>query len=83
MRAVDIIIKKRDKQELTDAEIDFFVREFTAGTIPDYQVSAWAMAVLLNGMTDHETTALTLAMAKSGVMLDLSDVVDIAVDKHS
>lgn len=83
MRAVDIIIKKRDKRELTDAEIDFFVREFTNGAIPDYQASAWAMAVLLNGMSDHETTALTLAMAHSGVMLDLSDVVDIAVDKHS
>ncbi|MDX9992716.1 MAG: thymidine phosphorylase [Anaerolineales bacterium] len=83
MRAVDIIIKKRDKQELTDAEIDFFVREFTTDAIPDYQVSAWAMAILLNGMTARETTALTLAMAHSGAMLDLSDVVDIAVDKHS
>jgi pyrimidine-nucleoside phosphorylase len=83
MRAVDIIIKKRDKLELTDAEIDFFVREFTSGAIPDYQVSAWAMAILLNGMTARETTALTLAMAHSGAMLDLSDVVDIAVDKHS
>ncbi|HAE58566.1 MAG TPA: pyrimidine-nucleoside phosphorylase, partial [Anaerolineae bacterium] len=83
MRAVDIIIKKRDKLELTDAEIDFFVREFTNGAIPDYQVSAWAMAILLNGMTARETTALTLAMAHSGAMLDLSDVIDIAVDKHS
>jgi pyrimidine-nucleoside phosphorylase len=83
MRAVDIIIKKRDKQELNDAEIDFFVRGFTSGEIPDYQAAAWAMAVLLNGMSAHETTALTLAMARSGAMLDLSDVVDIAVDKHS
>ena len=83
MRAVDIIIKKRDRHELTDAEIEFFVREFTNGSIPDYQVSAWAMAVLLNGMSARETTALTLAMANSGAMLDLSDVVDIAVDKHS
>lgn len=83
MRAVDIIIKKRDKQELTEAEIDFFVRGFTNGEIPDYQAAAWAMAVLLNGMSDRETTALTLAMAHSGAMLDISDVVDIAVDKHS
>ncbi len=83
MRAVDIIIKKRDQQELTEAEIDFFVRGFTNGEIPDYQAAAWAMAVLLNGMSDRETTALTLAMAHSGAMLDLSDVVDIAVDKHS
>lgn len=83
MRAVDIIIKKRDRQELSDEEINFFVQGFTTGEIPDYQVSAWAMAVLLNGMTPRETTALTLAMARSGQMLDLSDVVDIAVDKHS
>ncbi|MGC8857038.1 MAG: pyrimidine-nucleoside phosphorylase, partial [Anaerolineae bacterium] len=78
MRAVDIIIKKRDGQELSDEEIAFFVQGFTTGEIPDYQVSAWAMAVLLNGMTPGETTALTLAMARSGQMLDLSDVVDIA-----
>jgi pyrimidine-nucleoside phosphorylase len=83
MRAVDIIIKKRDRKELSDQEIEFFVRGFTNGDIPDYQVSAWAMAVLLNGMTPHETTALTLAMANSGTMLDLSDTVDIVVDKHS
>ncbi len=83
MRAVDIIIKKRDHGELTRQEIEFFVNGFTAGDIPDYQVSAWAMAVLLNGMTDRETTDLTLAMAHSGEMLDLSSVVPIAVDKHS
>lgn len=83
MRAVDIIIKKRDKQELTDAEIDFFVRGFTSGAIPDYQVSAWAMAVVFNGMTAHETTTLAMSMAHSGAILDISDVVDISVDKHS
>src|SRR5574339_1060443 len=83
MRAVDIIIKKRDRQELSLEEIEFFVRGFTNGDIPDYQASAFAMAVLLNGMTPRETTDLTLAMAASGQMLDLSDVVDIAVDKHS
>jgi pyrimidine-nucleoside phosphorylase len=83
MRAVDVIIKKREKQELTREEIEFFVDGFTRGEIPDYQVSAWAMAVLLNGMTPRETADLTLAMAHSGQILDLSGVVDIAVDKHS
>lgn len=83
MRAVDIIIKKRDHQELSQQEIEFFIQGFTRGEIPDYQASAWAMAVLLNGMTPQETTDLTLAMAHSGAVLDLSDVVDIAVDKHS
>jgi pyrimidine-nucleoside phosphorylase len=83
MRAVDIIVKKREKQPLTGEEIQFFIRGFTDGSIPDYQASAFAMAVLLNGMTPKETTDLTLAMAASGEMLDLSDVVDIAVDKHS
>ncbi len=83
MRAVDIIIKKRQKMELTGEEIKFFVDGFTHSQIPDYQVSAWAMAVLLNGMTARETTDLTLAMAHSGEILDLSGVVDIAMDKHS
>jgi pyrimidine-nucleoside phosphorylase len=83
MKAVDIIIKKRDKQELSKDEIEFFINGFTAGDIPDYQAAAWAMAVLLNGMTDQETTNLTLAMAHSGDILDLSDVVDISLDKHS
>ena len=83
MKAVDIIIKKRDKQELSKDEIEFFINGFTAGDIPDYQAAAWAMAVLLNGMTDQETTNLTLAMAHSGDILDLSDVVDICLDKHS
>ena len=83
MRAVDIIIKKRDQHELTLEEIEYFVRGFTNGDIPDYQTSAFAMAILLNGMSPRETTDLTLAMAHSGSMLDLSDVVDLAVDKHS
>jgi pyrimidine-nucleoside phosphorylase len=83
MRAVDIIIKKRDKGELTREEIEFFINGFVSGDVPDYQASAFAMAVLLNGMTPRETTDLTLAMAHSGQMLDLSDVVDLAVDKHS
>lgn len=83
MRAVDIIVKKRDKKELTREEISFFIDGISTGNIPDYQVAAWAMAVLLNGMTPRETTDLTLAMAQSGETLDLHDVVDIAVDKHS
>jgi len=83
MRAVDIIIKKRDKKELTAQEIDFFIQGFTKGDIPDYQASALAMAILLNGMTPFETADLTLAMARSGQTLDLSKIVDIAVDKHS
>jgi pyrimidine-nucleoside phosphorylase len=83
MRAVDIIIKKRDKIELSREEIEFFVNGFTSGDVPDYQASAFAMAVMLNGMTPRESTELTLAMAHSGQMLDLSDVVDLAVDKHS
>lgn len=83
MRAVDIIIKKREHGELSREEIQFFVDGFTSGEIPDYQVSAWAMAVLLNGMTPRETTDLTLAMAHSGDILDLSGVVELAMDKHS
>jgi len=83
MRVVDIIIRKRDKAELTREEIEFFINGFVSGDVPDYQASAFAMAVLLNGMTPRETTDLTLAMAHSGQMLDLSDVVDLAVDKHS
>jgi pyrimidine-nucleoside phosphorylase len=83
MKAVDIIIKKREHGELTRSEIEFFVDGFTKGTITDYQASAWAMAVLLNGMTDRETTDLTMAMVNSGETLDLSKTVPIAVDKHS
>jgi len=83
MKAVDIIIKKREKQELSKEEINFFINGFTSGDIPDYQAAAWAMAVLLNGMTDEETTNLTLSMAHSGEILDMSDVVEICLDKHS
>ena len=83
MRAVDIIIKKRDKGELSLAEIEFFIKSFISGEVTDYQASALLMAIVLNGMTPRETTDLTLAMANSGHMLDLSDVVDLAVDKHS
>ena len=83
MRAVDIIIKKRDGDELSREEIEYFIESYAAEEIPDYQAAAWAMAVLLKGMTPRETTDLTLAMAHSGEMLDLTQVVPIAVDKHS
>jgi pyrimidine-nucleoside phosphorylase len=83
MRAIDIIIKKRDKQELSREEIDFFIDGYTHGEIAEYQASAWAMAVLLNGMSPRETTDLTMAMANSGEIIDLTNVVPIAVDKHS
>ncbi|MGV8027015.1 MAG: thymidine phosphorylase [Anaerolineaceae bacterium] len=83
MRAVDIITQKRDKQELSKNEIEFFIEGVTSGSIPDYQISAWAMAVLLNGMTPQETTYLTLAMAHSGDILDLTSVAPLVVDKHS
>lgn len=83
MRAVDIIIKKRDRQELTREEIEFFIQGFNRGEIPDYQAAAWAMAVLLNGMTPREVTDLTLALAHSGTILDLSGIAPMVVDKHS
>lgn len=83
MRAVDIIEKKRDGGTLTPEEINFFVKGFTNRDIPDYQASAWAMAVLFQGMTPKETADLTLAMAHSGDVIDLSDTVDLALDKHS
>lgn len=83
MRAVDIIIKKRDRQELSEDEIKFFITGLTTGAIPDYQISAWTMAVLLNGMSAQETTYLALAMANSGDILDLSSIAPIVVDKHS
>jgi len=83
VRAVDIIIKKRDRQELTQEEIEFFIQGFNRGDVPDYQASAWAMAVLLNGMTMAETAHLTMALVNSGRVVDLSGVAPIAVDKHS
>jgi pyrimidine-nucleoside phosphorylase len=83
MRAVDLIVKKRDGYELTREEIFFFVQGFSVGNIPDYQASAWAMAITLKGMTERETTDLTEAMIDSGDRLDLSGVVPFAVDKHS
>ena len=83
MRALDLIIKKRDNEVLTKPEIDFLVGGYAHDEIPDYQMSAWAMAVLLNGMTDQEITDLTIAMAHSGEVLDLSEIDALVVDKHS
>ncbi len=83
MRAVDVIEKKRDGVELTPEEIDYFIGGFNAGEIPDYQAAAWAMAVLLRGMTARETADLTMTIVRSGETLDLSSVVPLAVDKHS
>ena len=83
MRTVDVIIHKRDKKELSREEIHYFVKAYAEGKITDYQASAWLMAVLLNGMSLQETTNLTLAMAETGELLDLSQVVPGAVDKHS
>jgi pyrimidine-nucleoside phosphorylase len=83
MLATEIIIKKRDKKELDKEEIEFFIKGFTRGEIADYQVSAWAMAVLLNGMTIREVTDLTMALAQSGDTLDMSRLVKNSVDKHS
>lgn len=83
MRAVDIIAKKRDGQALTDAEIQWFVDAFTRDQMRDYQAAALLMAICIQGMTTDEVTALTLAMAYSGDMLDLSSISDYVVDKHS
>ena len=83
MRAVDIIIKKRDGEVLSRDEIDFFIQGYARGDIPDYQASAFAMAVFFKGMSPQETTDLTLAIVASGERIDLNGVVPIAVDKHS
>lgn len=83
MRMYDIISRKRDGYELTSEEIDYFVTEYTKGNIPDYQASALTMAIYFQGMTDDETANLTMAMAQSGDMLDLSSIDGIKVDKHS
>ena len=83
MRMVDLIEKKRDGGVLTDDEIRFIIKGFTDGSIPDYQMSAFAMTVFYKGMTDHETAVLTDAMMRSGDTVDLSRFGDKSVDKHS
>jgi len=82
-RPIDVIRKKRDGIELSRFEIEALVSAYTAGTIPDYQASAWLMAVVLRGMTRAETAALTDAMLRSGDVLDLSSLSAKKVDKHS
>jgi pyrimidine-nucleoside phosphorylase len=82
-RAIDVIRKKRDGGELSRSEIEALVNAYTRGDIPDYQVSAWLMAVVLRGMTRAETAALTDAMLRSGDVLDLSSLPAKKVDKHS
>ncbi|MXQ55243.1 pyrimidine-nucleoside phosphorylase [Shimazuella alba] len=83
MRMVDIIGKKRDGKELTTEEIKFFINGYTEGTIPDYQVSALAMAIYFQDMSDRERADLTMAMVESGDTVDLSAIEGIKVDKHS
>ena len=83
MRVYDLIWKKREGGELTPEEIDFLISGFVKGEIPDYQMSAWCMAVFFRGMRFEEATALTLAMARSGDTVDLAALPGIKVDKHS
>ncbi len=83
MNILDIIEKKRDNKELNKEEIEYFVKAYTNNEIMDYQAAALLMAIFLNGMTHQETTYLTLAMAHSGEMLDLSTLNKTIVDKHS
>ena len=83
MRMYDIILKKRQGGVLTKEETEFFVNGYTTGEIPDYQASALLMAIMFQNMTKEETAILTMSMAKSGDMLDLSEIEGIKVDKHS
>ncbi|UKS30667.1 pyrimidine-nucleoside phosphorylase [Paenibacillus sp. HWE-109] len=83
MRMVDLIHKKRSGDGLSDQEIGFIVSGYTNGDIPDYQMSAFLMAIFFNGMSSEEISALTMAMAGSGEMIDLSEIAGIKVDKHS
>ena len=79
----DLIAKKRDHYELSKEEIEYMISEYTSGSIPDYQMSAMCMAILLNGMSEEETLYLTQAMMNSGNTIDLSNIEGIKVDKHS
>jgi pyrimidine-nucleoside phosphorylase len=83
MRAYDLIRRKRDGEELTAGELESLVKEYTAGDLPDYQMAAFLMAVFFRGLTPAETTALTMAMAHSGEVNDLSGLPGATVDKHS
>lgn len=83
MRMTDIIAKKRDGEELSAAEIDYMIQGYTKGEIPDYQMSAMCMAILLCGMNDRETLNMTMSMMNSGETLDLSPIEGVKADKHS
>ena len=83
MRIYEVITKKKHGEELTDEEIYELISEYTAGNVPDYQMSALLMAICLRGMNDREAATLTDAIARSGDMLDLSEFGALAVDKHS
>ena len=83
MNMVELIEKKRDGHALSQSEIQRFIKSYTAGEIPDYQVSALLMAIFFRGMDREETVRLTMAMAESGDMLDLSDITPYVIDKHS
>lgn len=83
MRMVDLIHKKREGQELTTEEINYIISEYSEGIIPEYQMSALAMSIFFQGMTERETADLTMAMVQSGDQIDLSAIEGIKVDKHS
>ncbi|MBQ1510644.1 MAG: thymidine phosphorylase, partial [Selenomonadaceae bacterium] len=83
MRMYDLIMKKRNGGVLTDLEIEEMITGYVKGDVADYQMSAMLMAIWFKGMTDHETTQLTLVMARSGDMIDLSAIEGKKVDKHS
>ncbi|MBM7701653.1 pyrimidine-nucleoside phosphorylase [Metabacillus iocasae] len=83
MRMVDLIQKKRDGQELSTEEIQMIIKGFTDGSIPDYQMSAFAMATYFQGMSEQERADLTMAMVESGDVIDLSEIEGVKVDKHS
>lgn len=83
MNIIEIISKKRDKKRLSKEEIEYFIKGYTKGEITDYQASAITMAIYINGMDYEETKNLTMAMAYSGETLDLSDISDTIIDKHS
>lgn len=83
MNILEIIEKKRDKKELTQKEIDFFVQEYTKEKIPDYQAGALLMAIFLNGMSKTEIADLTNSMIHSGKVVNLDDIPGAKIDKHS
>ena len=83
MNILDIIAKKRDNEKLSKEEIEYFITEYTNGNVTDYQAAALIMAIYINGMDSDETTYLTLAMSRSGDIVDLSKIGKCIVDKHS